>query len=113
MPGGESTTISLVASHTPGLLEGLKAFVQDPEKAVWGTCAGMILMSDTDRGIGGGKIRKVDGGSLGGWGGIKGLRVWRNLYGGTLPGLRSCDAQADKARSTGIIRSPNPYPSAQ
>lgn len=83
MPGGESTTISLVASHTPGLLEGLKAFVQDPEKAVWGTCAGMILMSDTDRGIGGGKIRKVDGGSLGGWGGIKGLRVWRNLYGGT------------------------------
>ena len=43
----------------------------------------MILMSDTDRGIGGGKSRKVDGGSLGGWGGIKGLRVWRNLYGGT------------------------------
>lgn len=40
-------------------------------------------MSDMDRGIGGGKIRKVDGGSLGGWGGIKGLRVWRNLYGGT------------------------------
>jgi len=83
MPGGESTTISLVASHTPGLLEGLKAFVQNPDKAVWGTCAGMILMSDMDRGIGGGKIRKVDGGSLGGWGGIKGLRVWRNLYGGT------------------------------
>lgn len=85
MPGGESTTISLLASHTPGLLEGLKAFVQDPEKAVWGTCAGMILMSDEDRGIGGGKIRKVDGGSLGGWGGIKGLRVWRNLYGSELP----------------------------
>lgn len=81
MPGGESTTISLLASHTPGMLEGLKAFVQDPAKAVWGTCAGMILMSDEDRGIGGGKIRKVDGGSLGGWGGIKGLRVWRNLYG--------------------------------
>ena len=81
MPGGESTTISLLASHTPGLLEGLKKFVQDPERAVWGTCAGMILMSDEDRGIGGGKIRKVDGGSLGGWGGIKGLRVWRNLYG--------------------------------
>jgi 5'-phosphate synthase pdxT subunit len=82
MPGGESTTIQLVASHTPGLLEGLKDFVQDPTKAVWGTCAGMILMSDQDRGIGGGKIKKVDGGSLGGWGGIKGLRVWRNLYGG-------------------------------
>lgn len=81
MPGGESTTISLLASHTPGLLEGLKAFVQDGEKAVWGTCAGMILMSDLQRGIGGGKIRKVDGGSLGGWGGIEGLRVWRNLYG--------------------------------
>lgn len=97
MPGGESTTISLVASHTPGLLEGLKAFVQDPERAVWGTCAGMILMSDTERGIGGGKIRKVDGGSLGGWGGIKGLRVWRNLYGGESDLGRLCKSSMRKA----------------
>lgn len=102
MPGGESTTISLLASHTPGLLEGLKAFVQDPERAVWGTCAGMILMSDEDRGIGGGKIRKVDGGSLGGWGGIKGLRVWRNLYGSmstlTEPVRRSAQAHSCPAQ---------------
>lgn len=36
-------------------------------------------MADTN-GVGGGK-RKNDGGA---WGGIPGLRVWRNLYGGQL-----------------------------
>lgn len=81
IPGGESTTMALVASHTPGLLEGLQAFVRDEKKAVWGTCAGMILMAEED-GIGGGKVVKnVGKGRPMGWGGIRGLKVWRNLYG--------------------------------
>lgn len=37
----------------------------------------MILMAEPD-GVGGGK-RPGDGKA---WGGIKGMRVWRNLYGG-------------------------------
>lgn len=42
---------------------------------MWGTCAGMILMAEED-GVGGGKKKGVKG-----WGGVKGLKVWRNLYG--------------------------------
>ncbi|WRT63726.1 pyridoxal 5'-phosphate synthase, glutaminase subunit Pdx2 [Kwoniella shivajii] len=78
IPGGESTVISSIASHTPGLIEALIEFAQNPEKAVWGTCAGMILMADED-GIGGGRKKAVKG-----WNGIGGMKVWRNLYGNQL-----------------------------
>ncbi|WVR03498.1 pyridoxal 5'-phosphate synthase, glutaminase subunit Pdx2 [Kwoniella sp. DSM 27419] len=75
IPGGESTVISSIASHTPGLLEALIEFAQDPSRALWGTCAGMILMADED-GVGGGRKKGVKG-----WSGIQGMKVWRNLYG--------------------------------
>ncbi|KAK8845480.1 pyridoxal 5'-phosphate synthase, glutaminase subunit Pdx2 [Kwoniella newhampshirensis] len=75
IPGGESTVISSLASLTSGLLPALVAFAQDPQKAVWGTCAGMILMAEED-GVGGGRKKGVKG-----WGGLKGMKVWRNLYG--------------------------------
>ena len=45
IPGGESTTMALIAERT-GLLEPLRQFVHDPAKAIWGTCAGLILLSD-------------------------------------------------------------------
>jgi 5'-phosphate synthase pdxT subunit len=61
------------------MLPALEAFVADPARPVYGTCAGMILMADAD-GVGGGKRK----GDTGGWGGLRGLRVWRNLYGGQL-----------------------------
>ena len=38
IPGGESTTMTLIAERT-GLLEPLRAFVRSG-KPVWGTCAG-------------------------------------------------------------------------
>jgi len=42
LPGGESTTIGKLAEHY-GLIEPLREFARD--HAVWGTCAGAILMS--------------------------------------------------------------------
>jgi 5'-phosphate synthase pdxT subunit len=82
IPGGESTVIHSVAERTPGMLPALLDFVRDPERAVWGTCAGMILMAEED-GVGGGKV--IPGRApQRGWGGIEGLRVWRNLYGSEL-----------------------------
>ncbi|KAI9158133.1 putative pyridoxal 5'-phosphate synthase subunit PDX2 [Paramyrothecium foliicola] len=45
IPGGESTAISLVAAES-GLLEPLRDFVKLQKKPTWGTCAGLILLSD-------------------------------------------------------------------
>ncbi|KIL92897.1 hypothetical protein FAVG1_04078 [Fusarium avenaceum] len=45
IPGGESTTISFVAAQS-GLLEPLRDFVKVKKRPVWGTCAGLILLSD-------------------------------------------------------------------
>ncbi|KAI0482018.1 class I glutamine amidotransferase-like protein [Xylariaceae sp. FL0804] len=44
IPGGESTTLSLVAAQS-GLLEPLREFVTVRKKPTWGTCAGLILLS--------------------------------------------------------------------
>lgn len=51
IPGGESTSMSLIAEST-GLLEPLQEFVRN--KPVWGTCAGLIFIS-----------RRVENGKLG------------------------------------------------
>ncbi|PFH58707.1 hypothetical protein XA68_13323 [Ophiocordyceps unilateralis] len=45
IPGGESTAISFVAAQS-GLLEPLRQFVKVEKKPVWGTCAGLILLSE-------------------------------------------------------------------
>jgi len=45
IPGGESTTISLVAADS-GLLEPLRDFVKLHRKPTWGTCAGLILLAE-------------------------------------------------------------------
>jgi 5'-phosphate synthase pdxT subunit len=44
IPGGESTTISMLAKRV-GLMNPLKQFVED-KKAVYGSCAGMIMLAD-------------------------------------------------------------------
>ncbi|KAI9884241.1 MAG: hypothetical protein M1823_003964 [Watsoniomyces obsoletus] len=46
IPGGESTAISLVASRN-GLLEPLRDFVKVQKRPTWGTCAGLILLSES------------------------------------------------------------------
>ena len=44
IPGGESTSMSLIAQRT-GMYPHLKEFVHNPDKAIWGTCAGLIFLS--------------------------------------------------------------------
>lgn len=43
IPGGESTTISLIAKRS-GMLPSLIKFINNPHNAVWGTCAGLIFL---------------------------------------------------------------------
>lgn len=45
VPGGESTTISLIAQEF-GLLEPLRDFVKQKRKPTWGTCAGLIFLCE-------------------------------------------------------------------
>jgi len=44
-PGGESTAMGLVGQAT-GIWDTLRAYVHESNKPVWGTCAGMILLSE-------------------------------------------------------------------
>jgi glutamine amidotransferase PdxT len=44
IPGGESTTMALVAERW-GLIPELRGFAQ-AGKPIWGTCAGMIFLAD-------------------------------------------------------------------
>ncbi|GAA5945245.1 hypothetical protein JCM3775_001894 [Rhodotorula graminis] len=76
VPGGESTTISLLIRKS-GLYEPLKDFVRraksgQGERSLWGTCAGMILLA-----------REIEGPTSEGWEGLDGMdvRVVRNQYG--------------------------------
>ncbi|TDZ14579.1 putative pyridoxal 5'-phosphate synthase subunit PDX2 [Colletotrichum orbiculare MAFF 240422] len=71
IPGGESTTISLVATQS-GVMEPLKEFVKIKRKPVWGTCAGAILLADEAN------ATKKGGQEL--IGGL-GVRVHRNHFG--------------------------------
>jgi len=71
LPGGESTTISLVAQRSH-LLEPLRAFVKVERKPVWGTCAGLILLSESAN-----KVKKGGQELIGGLD----VRVNRNHFG--------------------------------
>jgi len=70
LPGGESTTMAIVCEET-GLFPALRKWVAD-KKPTYGTCAGMILLSDH-------AIKTADGGqSL--IGGLD-VHVCRNFFG--------------------------------
>ncbi|KAG5937827.1 hypothetical protein E4U60_001706 [Claviceps pazoutovae] len=71
IPGGESTTISFVAAQS-GLLEPLRDYVKTQKRPVWGTCAGLILLSNEAN------ATKKNGQEL--IGGL-GVRVHRNHFG--------------------------------
>lgn len=63
------------ARNSPGLYDALSAYLSNPKKPVYGSCAGMILMARED-GVGGGKKPQK------GLGAMEEMRVWRNAYGG-------------------------------
>jgi len=69
IPGGESTTIGQVAQRW-GLLEPIRAFAHSG-RALWGTCAGMILMAK----------EVVDGASGQPLLGLMDIAVRRNAFG--------------------------------
>lgn len=71
IPGGESTSISLIAKRT-GLLEPLREFVKVERKPVWGTCAGLILLAESAN-----KSKATGQELIGGLG----VRVQRNYFG--------------------------------
>ncbi|KAK4170026.1 putative pyridoxal 5'-phosphate synthase subunit PDX2 [Cladorrhinum sp. PSN259] len=71
IPGGESTTMSIVAQRL-GLLEPLRQFVKVDNKPVWGTCAGLVMLASAA------SATKQGGQEL--IGGLD-VRVLRNRYG--------------------------------
>jgi len=97
IPGGESTTISLVAERS-GILNNLREFVKVKRKPTWGTCAGLILLAESAN-----KTKKGGQELIGGLD----VRVNRNHFGRQvesftadvdLPFLRDVAAEADAAR---------------
>lgn len=79
IPGGESTTISFVAAQSR-LLEPLRDYVKSQKRPVWGTCAGLILLSDEAN------ATKKGGQEL--IGGL-GVRVHRNHFGRQIESFES------------------------
>ncbi|KAK3319160.1 PdxT/SNO family [Apodospora peruviana] len=71
IPGGESTTMSIVAQRL-GLLDPLRDFVKVQGKPVWGTCAGLVMLAEEA------SATKKGGQEL--VGGLD-VRVLRNRYG--------------------------------
>ncbi|EME84558.1 uncharacterized protein MYCFIDRAFT_210911 [Pseudocercospora fijiensis CIRAD86] len=71
LPGGESTSISLIAERC-GLLEPLRQYVKVQRKPVWGTCAGLILLAESAN-----KTKETGQELIGGLD----VRVHRNYFG--------------------------------
>ncbi|KAJ3120654.1 hypothetical protein HK100_012699, partial [Physocladia obscura] len=46
LPGGESTAMSILLDREPELRQALRQWVDD-NKPIWGTCAGLIMLSNT------------------------------------------------------------------
>lgn len=65
IPGGESTTMCILANHSSNLFAAIQQF----NKPIWGTCSGLILLADQIENTHFGKI-----------GGIP-IQVSRNFFG--------------------------------
>ncbi|EFQ27258.1 SNO glutamine amidotransferase [Colletotrichum graminicola] len=101
IPGGESTTISFVATQS-GLMEPLREFVKVKRKPVWGTCAGAILLADEAN------ATKKGGQEL--IGGL-GVRVHRNHFGRQMESfVADLELPFLSQGDGGAATAPAPYP---
>ncbi|RIA97700.1 PdxT/SNO family [Glomus cerebriforme] len=78
IPGGESTTMALVAERS-GLMEPLREFVRS-RRPTWGTCAGMIMLAN--------EANKTKKGGQGLIGGLD-ITVNRNQFGSQIDSFES------------------------
>ena len=71
LPGGESTAMGLIAARQ-GMLEPLREWVNVKKRPTWGTCAGLVMLSD-----------KAEGAKEGGQALLGGMncKVHRNFFG--------------------------------
>jgi 5'-phosphate synthase pdxT subunit len=109
LPGGESTTMAIVGEAT-GLFPALKKWVESG-RPIWGTCAGMILLSD--------HAIKQKGGGQALVGGLD-VKICRNYFGAQLDSMevnipapllptvpsQAADAKKDKPYKAIFIRAP-------
>lgn len=101
IPGGESTTMALVAEKF-GLISELRSFCA-AGKPVWGTCAGMIFLADRATGM------KQGGQAL--LGGLDCL-VQRNFFGAQLASFETllpCPAVFNGGRGNGSTHNDESY----
>ena len=87
LPGGESTAMAIVGADT-GIFPALRTFVRSG-KPVWGTCAGMILLSDSA------VFQKEGGQAL--VGGLD-VEVCRNFFGSQ---VQSCELELETSGDVG------------
>ncbi|KAI9843718.1 MAG: hypothetical protein M1837_006187, partial [Sclerophora amabilis] len=100
IPGGESTTMSLVAARS-GLLEPLREFVKVQRKPVWGTCAGLILLAEAAN-----RTKKTGQDLIGGLD----VRVNRNHFGRQLESFEAALDLPFLAQGKGAKRDIDPAP---
>jgi len=60
IPGGESSVLSLHL-NIGNLMEKVKMFVKNKQKFTWGTCAGLILLSESIEGEGKNEVKQIGG----------------------------------------------------
>ncbi|KAK3988485.1 PdxT/SNO family [Cladorrhinum sp. PSN332] len=96
IPGGESTTMSIVAQRL-GLLEPLRRFVKVDHKPVWGTCAGLVMLASAA------SATKQGGQEL--IGGLD-VKVLRNRYGTQ---IQSFVADLDLSKILGEEQNQKPF----
>ena len=95
LPGGESTAIGLIAARQ-GMLEPLRDWVNVKKKPTWGTCAGLVMLSD-----------KAEGAKEGGQALLGGMdcKVHRNFFGSQMASFEAPLVLKDEAVRSSVLGS--------
>ena len=95
IPGGESTAIGLIAARQ-GMLEPLRDWVNIQKKPTWGTCAGLVMLSD-----------RAEGAKEGGQALLGGMdcKVHRNFFGSQMASFEAPLVLKDEALRNSVLGS--------